>query len=218
MLHFAAQVSATIQIQGIDITSSLFPANHPTNIHFSVNSITSLPEYWTSSFAFVHQRFLVTALTSDMWKTAIAEIFRVLAGGGWVECVELLVGPKALPDVGPHSTKVGLLTGAFTRDKQLLLDCQILIPAMLQEAGFINVHSERRMVPLGRSAGQDGIDGSTNFASSSSALKTPILRAAGYGHVHSEEEYDAMVSGAKEEWLSNDAEVPFYTIYAQKPM
>jgi len=44
MLHYAAQVPSTIQIHGIDITSNLFPANHPTNLHFSVNSITSLPE------------------------------------------------------------------------------------------------------------------------------------------------------------------------------
>jgi len=103
------------------------------------------------------------------------------------------------------------------RDKQFLFHCPIQVPAMLQQAGFIDIHSECRMVPLGRSAGQDGIDGSTDLAAIADALKTPILRAAGYGHVHSEEEYDAMVLGAKEEWLSSDAEFPFYAIYAQKP-
>jgi hypothetical protein len=213
-LKLAEQVPSSVQIQGIDITSKLFPANHPTNLHFSINSITSLPGSWTSSFAFVHQRFLVGALTGDTWKTAISKMSRVVMAGGWIELVEMT---GDFPQVGPHSTKVTLLFGGIMRDKQFLFHCPIQVPAMLQQAGFVNVRSECRMVPLGRSAGQDGIDGSTNLAALTDAVKTPILRAAGYGHVHSEAEYDAMVSGAKEEWLSSDVEFPFYTIYAQKP-
>jgi len=135
--------------------------------------------------------------------------------GGWVELIEI-TGEK-FPQVGRHSTKAALLAGEIMRDNHFLLDCPTQISVMLKEAGFMNVRSERRMVPLGRSAGQDGIDGSTNFASAYVALKTPILRAGGYGHVQSEEEYDAMVVGAKEEWLSSDVDFPFYTIYAQKP-
>ena len=36
----------------------------------------------------------------------------------------------------------------------------------------------------------------------------PLLNA---GYVHSEEEYDIMVVGTKEEWLSCDAEFALYT-------
>jgi len=142
-------------------------------------------------------------------------MFRVVVAGGWVELVEV-TGEK-FPQVGPHSTKVSLLAGDIMRDNNFLFDCSIKIAVMLEQVGFMNVRSECRMVPLGRSAGQDGIDESTNLATIADAAKTPILRAGGYGHVHSEAEYDAMVSGAKEEWLSSDVEYPYYTIYAQKP-
>jgi len=156
----------------------------------------------------------VGALIGDMWKTAIWEMSRVVTAGGWVELVEITGN---FPQVGPHSTKLSLLCEEFMREKQFLFDCPIQIPDMLEEAGFIDVRSERRMVHLGRSVGQDGIDGSINFASAYVALKTPILRAGGYGYVQSEEEYDALVFGAKEEWLSGDVDFPFYVIYAQKP-
>jgi hypothetical protein len=49
-----------------------------------------------------------------------------------------------------------------------------------------------------RSAGQEGIECSTDFAGAVTALKTPILRAGGCGYMHSEK-YDAMTMGVKEE-------------------
>jgi len=93
------------------------------------------------------------------------------------------MGPESLPQAGPHSTTARSLGVEFMHNKDLFLDCPIQIPAMLQQAGFINVRSERRLVPLGRFSGQDGIDGSTDFSSAYVALKTLILRAGGYGHL-----------------------------------
>src|ERR1700691_2243135 len=92
MLKLATQVPFTIQIQGINIGSCLFPTIYPTNLHFSINSITSLPDCWTSSFAFIHQRLLLGALTADMWKAKIAEIYCVLIPGGWAEFLEVKIG------------------------------------------------------------------------------------------------------------------------------
>jgi hypothetical protein len=88
---------------------------------------------------------------------------------------------------------------------------------LLLEAGFINIHTECRMAKIGRSGGEDGIYWISDWICILETIKMPILNARGSGYVHSEEEYDAMVAGAKEEWLSCNAEFVCYTISAQKP-
>ena len=213
-MELAAQVPPTVQIHGIDITSGLFPTSYPDNIQFSVNSVTSLPESWTSSYYFLHQRFLIAALTKDMWKSATTEMFRVLVKGSWVELVEPAIG-SMFPSVGPHSTKVWSMT---TNYRGIITSPHIHIPELLLEAGFVDVHTECRTTKIGRSGGEDGIYRISNSIRVLETIKIPMLSAGTFGYMHSEEEYDAMVAGAEEEWLSCDAELPLYTISAQKPM
>ena len=121
--------------------------------------------------------------------------------------------------VGPHSNKViGMVANLF-RDMQLLSGCSALLPDILRETGFVDIHSELHGMPLGRSAGQDGIDGNRTFAAGMAAFKAPIMRSVDGGneYVQKEKEFDDLIAGAKEEWLASDAEVMFYTIYAQRP-
>jgi hypothetical protein len=215
MLEFAAQVSPTVQIHGIDITSGLFPTSYPDNIQFTVHSVTSLPESWTSLYNFLHQRFLIAGLTKSMWKSATMEMFRVLVKGGWIELVEMAT-ESLFPGVGPHSTKTQSIISESATDKELIKAPHIHIPGWLLEAGFVNVHTECRMAKIGRSGGEDGIYWISHWIRILETIKIPILNAGGYGYVHSEEEYDAMVAGAKKEWLGCDAEFVCYTISAQK--
>jgi len=214
MLEFAAQVPPSVHIHGMDITSGLFPTSYPENMQFTVNSVTSLPESWTSSYNFLHQRFLVGALTKGMWKSATTGMFRVLVKGGWVELVEMAMD-SIFPCVGPHSTKAGSMIRKSAIDKGLIMAPQIDIPILLLEAGFVNVHTECRMRKMGRSGGEDGIHWISDWVRILEMVKMLVLNAGVYGH--DSEEYDAMVAGAKEEWLSCDAELALYTISAQKP-
>jgi hypothetical protein len=93
-----------------------------------------------------------------MWKTAVAEIFRILAPGGWVELVESDVNWA----VGPQSTKVETIVHALFQEKGLLVDLEVQIPGFLGEAGFTDIHSESQGMSLGRAAGGDGFEGTEN--------------------------------------------------------
>ena len=214
MLEFATQVPPTVQIHGIDITAGLFPPTYPENIQFSVNSVTALPESWTSSYNYLHQRFLTGSLTKDMWKTATTEMFRVLVKGGWVELVEVAI-PTFFPGVGPHSTRARSMIATPASAKGLITAPNIDIPGLLVEAGFVSVHTECRMRKIGRAGGEDGIYWVSDWMRILKILKVRVLNV---GDVCTEEEFDAMAAGAEEEWLSCDAEIALYTISAQKPV
>ena len=57
---------------------------------------------------------------------------------------------------------MGLLPGEILRNKELILDSYVGTHGMLKQAGCFKVRTECRAVPLGRSAGQEGIDCSTD--------------------------------------------------------
>ena len=215
MLELAAQVPPTVQIHGFDITPGLFPTSYPDNVQFTVNSVISLPESWTSSYNFLHQRFLTGGLTKVTWKSATAEMFRVLVKGGWVELVEGAM-ESFFPCVGPHSTKAGTMMSKSAIERGLVRDPPNHIPQFLSQAGFVNVRAECRMQKVGRAGGEDGIHWVSDWTRILEVIKTPLFNGVADEYVHSEE-YDTMLAGAREEWLSCEAEIPFYAFSAQKP-
>ena len=64
------------------------------------------------------------------------------------------------------------------------------LPEMLANSRFVNIHVERRVIPLGKWAGNYGEDWRDNFVSTWKAMKTPVMMAGGLGIVRSEEELD----------------------------
>ena len=214
MLEFATQIPDTVEIQGIDIASRLFPQTYPPNIELSIESITSLPADWSCTFAYVHQRLLLAALTIDMWKSALAEIFRVLKPGGWVELVETT---SRIPHVGPCSIKLNSMKFALYAHKNLLVDHKKQLRGLLLGAGFVGIECIDHPVPVGESAGESGREARTNFTNVVSAMKTPMLNAGGFGIVATEEEFDQSVMKMKEEWKRSEGVVEVFTFCAQKP-
>lgn len=216
LLEFAREVPSTVEIHGIDLTSRLFPTTYPQNIQLSVQNVTSLPIDWTSKFHYVHQRLLVGALSREMWKMAISEIYRVLKPGGWVELLEACA--SFTTQVGPYSAKMGRLVNALFVHRNLLLGDQDALPKMLAEVGFVGIQRISHFIPLADSAGKAGVDGRTNFCDFMASLKTPILNAGGLGIIDSEEEFDEAALKTREEWRSSsDAVQEMSTFYAQKP-
>jgi SAM-dependent methyltransferase len=92
---------------GIDISpispagSALPPPAHV--VQLDLRNIAKTLSYPDNFFDYIHQRLLVTALTSEDWNNVLKELFRVLKPGGYIELAELSFFD--LTDVGPYMEK-----------------------------------------------------------------------------------------------------------------
>ncbi|PSR73743.1 hypothetical protein PHLCEN_2v10433 [Hermanssonia centrifuga] len=219
LLDVINEVPPNVILHGLDIEPRLFPVEDDRvvsrgNVIFTTGTITELPQEWSNSFTLINQRLLVAALQLSQWKRAFAEMFRVLAPGGWVQIGE--VGPWTAGSV--TATHKSLVEALF-ETKGLHLDCLKFIAELLREAGFIAIYEEERSIPLGKWGGQDGIDSRDNFIGVFRGMKTPILNAGGLGFVQTEGEFDSLLDAVEQEWdETSGAEIKFSIIYATKPI
>ncbi|KZP32664.1 S-adenosyl-L-methionine-dependent methyltransferase [Athelia psychrophila] len=216
LLDFANEVPSTVSIYGVDISSRLFPSDPPSNIQFLAGSITQLPENWTSTFALVNQRLLFAGLSATAWQAAFSEMYRVLEPGGWVNLCELNCDVDYLDfEYGPAVKKTMILVREIFRSANVLADAVYHLAGWLEQAGFTNIHTEMRRIPLN---GDEGRPMRENSCSVYVAMKTPAMKAGGFGLVQSEAEYDDLVQAYGEEVaVTDNAALLNYTISAQKP-
>jgi SAM-dependent methyltransferase len=151
IVDVAKHVPTGVALYGIDIDSRMFPSPIPSNIHFGLASVVNLPIDWTNSFNLINQRLLIGGLTSDQWADALHEFNRVLVPGGRVQLCE--AGPRAGGPAVKHFFK---LMEALFSARDLVYDCALRIPALLKAAGFVDITTEKREIPLGGSVGVDG--------------------------------------------------------------
>ncbi|KAF8125678.1 S-adenosyl-L-methionine-dependent methyltransferase [Mycena galopus ATCC 62051] len=199
-LDMEQAVGPAVHICGVDIESRLFPASPPKNMAFQVESVLSLPSDWTDTFTLVHQRLLMVALQIPEWPQALGEIYRVLRPGGWVQLGEWIPWIEGGNPDKPCTEKIVSLTRCLTKSRNLYVDCALHMPAMLEQAGFVDVKAEGRMLRMGKWGGEDGIATAINHAAIFRGMKTPLLQAGGYGKVAKESEYDALMEGMEKEW------------------
>jgi hypothetical protein len=194
LLDLAGQpeVSPEVFLHGIDIESRIFPSNPAPNIHLSTDSITKLPASWSSTFTLVHQRLLVLGLTRQDWRAAFKEMYRIIIPGGWVNLLEALMDLtqfKWAP--GPAMLQLFTAVRALLLTKGIILDLPLHLPALLEEAGFINIHVEERGVTI---YGQEGADMRENTCRGMMGMKAHILNMGGLEFVKSAEEYENLVN------------------------
>jgi len=216
--ELAKQVPSTATLHGIDIELALVPSTPPPNLSFSLNTITKLPSEWTGRFDLVHQRFLMGALRKAEWVSAIAEMYRVLRPGGWVQLLEgsdFMLGSRC--QTGCQAT-LQLLIQQLHLHRDLLVPCANHVPQLLEEAGFINLTVERRYFPLGRAGGEVGATHAYTLGGVYRGMKTPILRAGGLGIIDSEKAYDELLEAVENEWHNHAGNgTHYFAIVAQKP-
>jgi len=216
LLDFMKTVPGSVDIYGVDIETRLFPAVDclPDNVHLSLDSVTNLPSGWSDTFALINQRLLVLALQNHEWVIALKELHRVLAPKGWLQLCEADFGSLKR---GPVADKFHALLIALCDSKSFLIEIASQLPAMLQIAGFVDVHVDCRSTPPGKWASKYSEDERNNIVGIWKAMKTAVMAAGGFGFVHSEEEYDELLEDLKREL--DGAPGPHMTwvyIYAQK--
>ncbi|KIK66223.1 hypothetical protein GYMLUDRAFT_239209 [Collybiopsis luxurians FD-317 M1] len=204
-----------LDIECTDISDKQFPQSHPSNIRFSLHSVLDLPEEWSGTFLYAHQRLLVAAMNDARWRKAISELFRVLLPGGWVELVETEAKDFRFA-VGPYSEKLTSLIKSMYAEKGVIGNLGAYLPPLMEEAGFVNVRCEARHLPIGESVENGYL--SEEWRDLWKGMKQPFLEGGGYGYVETEEEIDEMLERSTLEWNNlNEASCTFYTILARKP-
>ncbi|KIJ04369.1 hypothetical protein PAXINDRAFT_94790 [Paxillus involutus ATCC 200175] len=211
-----SQLPESTQIYGVDIESRLFPSykDISANVHLSVCSATSLPRYWSSKFALVHQRLLICAYTRDQWTKVVNEMYRVLAPGGYAQLIEFC------PDYvsGPKTASHVLFLEEFFRRKGLLLRCGAHIADMLENAGFVDVTSEDVVMKLGKCAGQDGVAARNATFGAWKGTKDAVMKVGGMGYFATGEDFDKVLDDLAEEWdLVEGSHTLLKVVYGRKP-
>ncbi|KAL1665328.1 S-adenosyl-L-methionine-dependent methyltransferase [Schizophyllum commune] len=190
----AAAQHPDIEFTGVDIEARNFPISHPPNARFLVESITHLPDEWSSVFDLVYQRLLIAALRAQEWSQAIAEAYRVLQPGGWAQFVEC----STLWLRGPVAVRALEIKRALFSHRRMLSTCAEDIPQMLEDAGFHNVRSERVFIEMAGTT-PEAFSARTTIVGVYRQFKDAVVQAGGFGLVKSGEEYDALMDELEEE-------------------
>jgi SAM-dependent methyltransferase len=215
----ATTIAPSVPMVAVDIEPRLFPASPPKNIEFRVESVTNLPSEWNDTFSLVHQRLLMAGLQVPQWPKALQEIYRVLRPGGWVQIAESSPFHEDKYPGKPCTEKLSAMFRRVAESRNLYVDCAYDMPKMLEEAGFVDIRSESRMLLLGKWAGEIGVANATNHVGVLRGFKTPVLEAGGFGYVTSEAEYDELLNGLEKEWDEiPGSEMQFFVFWARKPL
>ncbi|RUP23897.1 S-adenosyl-L-methionine-dependent methyltransferase [Jimgerdemannia flammicorona] len=77
-----------VEFYGIDI-SPIFPREiKPPNTHFSIVDVVQGLPFPDDYFSFAQQRMFMPALRTSEWPSVMADIFRVVKPGGWIQLLE----------------------------------------------------------------------------------------------------------------------------------
>ncbi|KAG2039916.1 S-adenosyl-L-methionine-dependent methyltransferase [Suillus americanus] len=200
---------------GIDLKTDMFPRlndEQKQQIHLDMENILQLPGLWTDSFQLVNQRLLMTAFSQENWDTALEQIYRVLAPGGWVQLVEI---SQCIS--GERSREFYAMFRDLFSKRGVLNDCADHIPKFLKDAGFDQVKAQRYELSIGGPPDSGGINAEArkSFNGANRRMLSTVVTLG----IRTEEEYKEMVEDLEREW-ENDAQskMIFYVFLGQKPL
>lgn len=218
ILALAKEVPDSVELVGVDVSLAMFPESFPSNVHLVEASTTNLPDSWTNSFDFVHQRLMICAFTASDWSRAISEIFRALKPGGTAQIVEI----SAPFPSGENLKKAEKLTTLYTdalRSRVYLYNLADDIPKIMEKAGFVDIREEIRGAPVGNKWGEIGRIGADNFTTAFRSCSSFAVAEGGFGLVKSPEDVDALFEAGRKELDEVEGVCyNFAVILARKPL
>jgi len=214
--ELAQEVPKTVELHGVDISPQNFPDKGllTENTFLHLGSVTELPAEWSNHFDLVNQRYLIVALLASLWPKAVSEIYRVLKPGGSVQLVEREPGFIADAPRDAMQWQDDLFAKMY-KQKGFNRRCALDLPAMLEEAGFIDIRSERKLTPIGKRWGQDGENGVLAYGG---AFRNMGYAAVQAGLIDSEAEFEKKLSELHKEWEEDGAQIACRIICARKPL
>jgi len=209
---------AKVTFVGVDVSQRLFPITSPTNVSFMTSSVLSLPESWSSRFQLVNQRMLLAAFNRKEWSQNLAELYRVLMPGGWVQLVEMRTAYEG--STGPAMDATTNWSTAVRSRQGTFAACADYLAEMVAEAGFIDIGEEKSGPYHGKPGGEDGAILADVRLWTLRGFKTTALRDGGVAGIISEKAVDEMLDSLQAEWASTDVKVPrtFVMVTAKKPL
>lgn len=215
-MELSRKLSKSIEFFGCDISSKHFPDDIPENVHLLTASVTSLPGVWTEQFSFVNQRLLCFGLLASEWPVALSEIYRVLKPGGYVQFVDMDFSAKAL-NGGTHTNRFLDLFVELMKKRSFIHDCSSRLKSLVEKAGFIDIISEKKYLPMGKAWGKVGEIGKDIFLTGSGSLAIAMQASS---LVSSESEVYTLIKESKEELDSADDGMLLvgHVVCARKPL
>ncbi|KAJ0319148.1 hypothetical protein COL5a_010362 [Colletotrichum fioriniae] len=137
------------EVTGIDL-SPIQPPYVPANVAFIVDDAEAEWLYPEDSLDYVHVRNMGAAIKD--WEKLLAQAFRVLKPGGWIELQEMKWNFNCDDDTMPSDyalTKMMKLVWEGLGKFGIEADVADINPKRLDDAGFINQVQDVQKVPVG---------------------------------------------------------------------
>lgn len=208
-------LGTTVQLDGVDISADNFPstASQSENVHLHVCSITKLPEGWSEKYDVVNQRYLNGGLTAEGWVDVMNEIFRVLKPGGVVQLVEREITCPPNIQSGPVKDIYSTMETFFVQTGRIF-NCAVHLPEMLRKVGFVDIKSERNVLPAGKRFGHDGEVGARANGGAFKGFGESLIHQG----FTTDEQYGEMLRGLHKFWDEEGEEIGCWIVCAQKPL
>ncbi len=183
------------QVCGFDLENVPRTASAPLNYQFCLGNLFHGLPFAAHRFQYTHQRLLVAAIPLDNWPWVIEELKRVTCPGGWLELVEMGNG---FHKAGPATQQFLAWWRAICASRGIDASKMAHIGALLKQAGFFNIQTETKVLPVGRWGGRVG-----NLLAQDMLAGWPMMRPLAHSSLGIPPEvFDEVIGCVEAEWNS----------------
>ncbi|TFK64988.1 S-adenosyl-L-methionine-dependent methyltransferase [Pluteus cervinus] len=152
----ASILPGSVLIDAIDINPEFFPPiGRSPSVMFHTASTFELPPEWSNRFSLVNQRMMCAAFSQPQWEIALREMERVLQPGGWIQLMELQMYHD-FSGTHPKYHKFLQILRTLWENRGFFRNPIPGLPEMLEHAGYKNITTITRKIPMGAWGGDLG--------------------------------------------------------------